>query len=405
MSKQAHPLGGVPKKVFLNIASDNPELTANRDYSIGLLCASGSWGGLEMNVLRLGVWLKKRGWKVLLYGQRDTKLFNEAKQAGLSVRHLHSTFKYGDLVNARRLARYVKADNVQRLIINYGKDLFLTVLAKKFSRGFFKILMQQHMHVGGHKKDLFHTWEYSHLDAWIAPLPMFKDRLLQYTRLEQDKIHVIPFGIELDSLTSNRPDQATARQALNLPADAYIAGIVGRLDRQKGQDVLIKACRRVHDAGQPLHLLIVGDKTANDPEGYSQYLHDLSEQLGLGSFVHFHPYQADVAKVYAAMDLFVMASHSETYGMVTIEAMACGLPVIGTSEGGTVQIINDSINGLLVPPEDDQKLATAILRLTRDRNLSKKLAIQAASDALEKYSHHSQVDLIESLFDQLGTSA
>lgn len=381
------------------------ESCTTRDYSIGLLCASGSWGGLEMNVLRLGGWLKKRGWKVALYGQRETKLFNEAEQAGLSVRHLNSTFKYGDLVNARRLARYARQDNVRRLIINYGKDLFLAVLAKKLSHGYFKLLMQQHMHVGGHKKDLFHTWEYKHLDAWIAPLPMFKDRLVQYTRIDSKKIRVIPFGIELDRLTSNRPDRTSARQMLQLPADACIAGIVGRLESKKGQDVLIKACRRLHDAGQPLHLLIVGDKTANDPEGYPQHLDSLTEQLGLESFVHFRQHQSDVAKVYAAMDLFVMASHSETYGMVTIEAMACGLPLIGTSEGGTVQIINDGVNGLLAPPQDDESLASALMNLMNNPSLARNLAARAALDAIEKYSHHRQVALIETLFDELGTPA
>ena len=275
----------------MNTAPHDPESPPDRSYSIGLLCGSTSWGGLEMNVLRLGGWLKERGWKVVLYGERGAKLFNEAERAGLTVRHLHSTFKYGDLVNARRLARYVRQDKVRRLIINYGKDLFLAVLAKKFSHSYFKLLMQQHMHVGGHKKDAFHTWEYKHLDAWIAPLPMFKDRMVDYTRLDPDKIHVIPFGVELKRFTSSRPYRADARQVLELPDDAYIAGIVGRLERLKGQDVLIKACRRVHDAGQPLHLLIVGDKTANLPDGFPEYLHDLTEQLKLESFVHFHPHQ------------------------------------------------------------------------------------------------------------------
>ncbi len=387
----------------LSTTQDNAELTANRDYAIGLHCASASWGGLEMNILRLGGWLQERGWRVVLYGQRGTRLFNEAEQAGWSVRHLNSTFKYGDLVNARRLARYIKKDNVRRLIINYGRDLFLAVLTKILSRGFFKLLLLQHMHVGGYKKDIFHTWEYGHLDAWMAPLPMFAERLIQSTRLDPGKIHVIPFGTDFDNLMSNRPDRTVARQALRLPIDAYIVGIVGRLESMKGQDILIKACRRCHDSNQKLHLLIVGDKTANDPEGYPQYLRALTEQFELTPFVHFFPFQSDVPTVYAAMDLFVLASHSETYGMVTIEAMAFGLPVIGTAEGGTVQIIDDGVNGLLVPPQDDQKLATALLSLVRDHNLSKKLATQAAIDAVEKYPHTCQIDLIESLFDELGS--
>ena len=92
------------------------ESVSTRDYSVGLLCASGSWGGLEMNVLRLGLWLKDCGWKVILYGQNGTRLYENAEAGGISVRHVNSTFKYGDLVNARRLALYIKQDNVQRLI-------------------------------------------------------------------------------------------------------------------------------------------------------------------------------------------------------------------------------------------------------------------------------------------------
>ncbi|MCK4371717.1 MAG: glycosyltransferase family 4 protein [candidate division Zixibacteria bacterium] len=382
--------------------ANSPQPTTNRDYSIGLLCASGSWGGLEMNVLRLGLWLKERGWKVILYGQKDTRLFENAEAGGISVRHLNSTFKYGDLVNARRLARYVKQDNVQRLIINYGKDLFLSVLAKRFAGRFFKLLMQQHLHVGGVKKDIFHTWEYRHLDAWIAPLPMFADRLKLNTRLDPGKIHIIPFGLELDRFTRRRPDKMEARRRLNLPEEAIIAGIVGRLDVKKGQDVLIRAAHLVHEAGCPLHLLIVGDRTANDPEGYAGSLQRLTEKIGLKPFVHFRPHQADVERVYAAIDIFVLASHSETYGMVTIEAMASRLPVIGTAEGGTLQIIEDGVNGLLVPPQHEKKLAETILNLVNDSNLAEKLASQAESDAINGYSHLRQVELVESLFDSLG---
>ena len=378
------------------------ESASRRDYGIGLLCASSSWGGLEMNVLRLALWLKDRGWRVILYGQKGTRLFENAEAGGISVRHLNSTFKYGDLVNARRLARYVKQDNVRRLIINYGKDLFLAVLAKRFSGRFFKLLMQQHLHVGGAKKDLFHTWEYRHLDAWIAPLPMFADRLKLNTRLDPAKIHIIPFGLELDQFTTRRPDKAAARRKLDLPEDAVIAGIVGRLDVKKGQDVLIRAGRLVHEAGCPLHLLIVGDRTANDPEGFFELLKSMTEQLELKPFVHFRPHQAEVEQAYAAMDIFVLASHSETYGMVTIEAMASRRPVIGTAEGGTVQIIEDGVNGLLVPPQHDRKLAEAILKLVNDHELAERLAAQAESDAISRYSHDRQVDLMESLFDRLG---
>lgn len=373
---------------------------AEHDYAVAFLCASTSWGGLEMNVLRLARWLDRRGWDVLLYGCRGSVLFEQAEACGIRVRQLNSTFKYGDLVNARRLARSIKHNNVGRLIINYGKDLFLAVLAKILSGHAFKLIMQQHLHVGGHKKDLFHSWEYRHLDAWIAPLEMFAERLRSYTNLAPDKIRVIPFGVELAQFT-RRPDKKEARRRMALPVDGLFAGVVGRLDVKKGQDVLIRAGKIVHEAGCPLHLLIVGDKTANDPEGYAESLYPLAEQLDLTLFVHFRPHRDAIEEVYAALDVFALTSHSETYGMVTIEAMASGVPVIGTAEGGTVQIIDDGVNGLLVPPEDDKSLAEAILKLVHDPGLAQRLARQAEADARARYSHERQVELIEKLFDDL----
>ena len=374
----------------------------SKDYRIGFLCASTSWGGLEMNVLRLAVWLRDRGWEVVLYGNPESIMAEKARAGGITFRRIVSDFKYGDLVNARRLARRCRKDNVRRLIINYGKDLLLSVLAKKASGGFFKLILLQHMHVGGRKTDFFHTWEYKHLDAWVAPLPMFAERLTQTTRLDPRKISVIPFGIELERFTDNRPAQAAARQRLDLPDHVLLAGVIGRLDPKKGQDVLIRACAGVHAAGHPLHLLVVGDKTANDETDYSRHLRELVARLDLTGCVHMRPYLPQVEYAYAALDMFVMASHSETYGMVTIEAMACSLPVIGTAEGGTVQIIEDNVSGLLVPPRDVERLTEALLKLARDRALAARLGKQAAIDAIRKYSHRQQCSAVEQMLEQIG---
>ena len=373
-----------------------------QDFTIGFLCASTSWGGLEMNVLRVASWLSDRGWPVVLYGQPGSVLYTRAANQGLKTVHLASTFKYGDLVNARRLSQFIKRDNVRVLFINYGKDLFLSVLAKLMSGGFFKLVHQQPLHVGGNKKDAFHTWEYRHLDAWVAPLPMFAGRLTANTHLDSDKIRVIPFGLELDDYTAKRPDRIEARKLLKLPEEVPIAGVIGRLDDKKGQDVLIRACAEVHGQGSPLHILIVGDKTANDSGEYSSGLRNLAEELGLRGFVHFRPFMDDVRHAFAALDIFTLTSHSETYGMVTIEAMACALPVIGTADGGTVEIIDEGVNGLLVPPRDAHSLASALMRLLQDGDLARRLGEKAAEDACARYSHHRQCELLEEMFESLS---
>ena len=375
------------------------------ERALGFLCASTSWGGLEMNVLRLARWMQERGWTVYLYGQPDSRLGRAALAAGITVRRLQPRLKRGDPVSACRLARYVVKDGVRYLFSNEGKDLLLTVLAKVLSRARFRLIHLQHMHVGGHKRDFFHTWEYRRLDAWIAPLPMFRQRLMDRTRLDPDKIHVIPFGIELDRFVEHLPPKGDARRRLGLPGDALVAGIVGRLDVGKGQDVLVRACAEVHRAGIPLHLLMVGESTANDSDAYANHLRSLVTDLELGGFVHFRPFMPDVEQAYAAMDLFVLASHSETYGMVTIEAMAAGLPVIGTAAGGTVEIIRDGETGLLAPPQDVAALTEALLRLISDPDLRERLGATARGETAARFSHVRQCESVERLLDLLGDPA
>jgi glycosyltransferase involved in cell wall biosynthesis len=292
-------------------------------------------------------------------------------------------------------------NDVRILIVHQNRDILLTVLARILSWRFFKLIYVQHMQLGMAKRDLFHTWEYGKLDAWIAPLPGFLVSLKERTRLDPNKVHIIPFGIETDRFAVNPADKAQARRELELPDKAAIAGVVGRLDPKKGQDVLIRACAGLHRAGINLHVLIVGDRTMGEAARYASELKDLTEQLELTPYVHFRPHQEKVEIVYGAMDVFVLPSQSETYGMVTLEAMAAGVPVIGTCSGGTPEIIDDEINGLLFAPGDDDALARALKSTLEDVASAEKRVQRARKDVVENYSHTRQCRLMETLFDQL----
>lgn len=278
----------------------------------------------------------------------------------------------------------------------------MVVLAKILSKKFFKFIYNQHMHVGRKKKDFFHTWEYNHLESWVVSLPVMKQDVIKNTNVDTKKISIIPHGIELERFTNHQLETNDARCRLKLPRNVFVAGVVGRLDSKKCQHVLIEACARVHQAGFPIHILIVGDISYNEENKYAGDIYKLTEQLALKDYIHFRPHMKDIEYAYAAMDLFALTSRSETYGMVTIEAMACGLPVIGTNDGGTRDIIRNNFNGFLVEPLDIDELSKAIIRFISDKELSNKLAAQAKEDAVNNYSHNRQCDLLESLFDELN---
>ena len=367
---------------------------------VAFICPSRSWGGLEMNVLRLCVWLNKRGRNILLYCPQDSELASQAKQNHIEIRNLDSTSKFNDLLQAKKLSDSLKKENVRLVLFHLNKNFPMMSLAKLFNRKFFKLLYMQHMHLGENKKDFLHNFIYKQLDCWIAPLNMFAKRLTEISRIPKSKINVIPFGIELDRFVQCSVTQTEARQILNLPTDKKIVGFIGRLDPKKCQHLLIEAAYKLQQNKIDIDILLVGDSTKNEERQYKQELDTLIDKYNLNDKIHFRPHLDNVETAFKALDIFCLTTGSETFGMVTIEAMASQLAVIGSNEGGTTEIIQHEKNGLLYQSGNSDEIVLSIERLLQDATFKDNLAKQAREDALQYYSHTSQCDALEKCFDR-----
>jgi D-inositol-3-phosphate glycosyltransferase len=374
---------------------------ATRRYAIGSYCSSSAWGGLEMNVLRFLRWMGERGWPTVVYADPTTTLFQHAREWNLRVRPVKSGGMLKQLLIGRQLAFLAQQDNVRALTLHQSSDILGGVLAKRFSDGFVRLIYHQHMHIGGDKTDLFHSWEYSHLDGFITPVEWLANMVKKKTVLPDERIHIIPRGVELERYTVSRPTKQAARKRLDVPMEATVAGVVGRLDPKKCQHTAIEALAKVHEAGHELHLLLVGARTRGEDTGYAARLHNMVDELGLTPYVHFRPHDKEPEYAYAALDIFILTSKSETYGMVTVEALSSGLPVIATADGGTLSLIEPEKNGLLYTPLDSDELSAVLLRLLNDPQLSKRLATQAETEAVERFSHISQCDRWEEVIEAL----
>jgi D-inositol-3-phosphate glycosyltransferase len=375
-------------------------MTPNR-CRIASLCTSPSWGGLELNVIRFLVWMQLRGWEVRLYADPDTRLYREASERGIPVGAVRSRLRYGDVVNARRLARLLRQDGIRFLVINQSPDMFVGVVAGMMAGASVKTLYQQHMHVGGAKRDWYHRWLYGHFAAWVTPVQWLADRVLEKTYLAPDVIHVIPLGIEMEQFTALLPDRLSARRRYGLTENDVVIGMVGRLDPKKCQDIVVEAVARLRAEGHPCHLLLVGSQSYNEGDEYVAALHRRVKALGPHDTVHFVPNEMHVAWAYAGLDIFVLASTSECYGMVTIEAMASGIPVVATNDGGTVSLVHHDRNGLLVTPRKVEELVAALRRLLEHPDQAQQLAATARTEAVAKYSHTAQCEAWETLLTQL----
>lgn len=172
------------------------------------------------------------------------------------------------------------------------------------------------------------------------------------------------------------------RQRLGLPADAWLAGLFGRLAPWKGQHIALDAIARLPDA----HLVLVGAPLFGE-DAYAQRLHEQAAARGIANRVHFAGFQDDVPAWMKAMDVILHTStEPEPFGRVIVEGMAAARPVIAAAAGGVTEIVRHGQNGWLVKPGDVGALADAIGTLRADPALAQRLARQARDDARSTFS-------------------
>jgi glycosyltransferase involved in cell wall biosynthesis len=149
--------------------------------------------------------------------------------------------------------------------------------------------------------------------------------------------------------------------------DEPLVGIVGRLQPWKGQHVFLRAAARIVRKNPDARFVIVGDAIGGFSEGYPAQLRWLAGELGIADKVIFAGQRRDIPAVMAALDVVVHASRSEPFGIVIVEAMAAGKPVVATRGGGVGEIVVDGSTGMLVAVEDERAMSDAALRLIVDR--------------------------------------
>jgi len=366
------------------------------DRTLGLLCTTRSFGGIELNVLRLARWLIDRGNPCSIYALCESPLRKKCRSQSVPCFELPSDMKYFSLRNVSALRKLLLKHNTDILITNATRDINLAVLTRILSGNRCHLIHAQHMQIGRSKRNAFHAWEYRHLDAWIAPLPWLAKQTQEMTTVSEKKIHVIPFGIELSRYLDGT-DKQTARHSLGLPSGACIIGTVGRLDKGKDQETLLRALAMLPRTENLVHALIVGQDTIGEQQNYGIHLRELAHELGIYDRVHFRPFMENIEVAFQAIDIFVLTSVSETYGMVTIEAMASGLPIIATNTAGTPEILSHDVDGFLFPPMEPTMLAEKLNLLMNDTALRQRFSTTARKKALDRFSHFDYCHAVEQL--------
>jgi len=197
---------------------------------------------------------------------------------------------------------------------------------------------------------------------------------------------VILNAIELEKFQPNQTASQQVRDELNLGDSRPVIGIVGQLTPRKGQLELIRAFAQVLGESPRAVLLVVGAPLFNRDHEYEQLLRDTARELGISEHVRLLGARNDVAAVMQALDLLVVNSSSEPFGLVALEAMTCGTPVVAAACDGLAEIIEHGVDGWLVPPGDEQAMASAIVYLNRQPALRAQLAEQGKKHVASRFS-------------------
>lgn len=283
------------------------------------------------------------------------------------------------------LAAYIKRE---KIAIIHGtekpRDAFYGVLLGKLT-GARSVI---HMHVR-YADWLQPTvrWALRHADA-VVGVSEFVSNTMVEAGIPAERVHTVVNALDTQRDTwEPRSDADEVRREFGIAADAVLIGVCSRLFRWKGQRELILAVAKLLPEIPNVHLMIVGedDSRANPGGGsFRAELEELVAQQGMTDKVTFTGFRRDIPRLMNAFDLYAMPSFEEPLGMVYLEAMALGKPIVAYNNGGVPEIVEDQVTGFLTKPYDIEALARSLRTLVLDPRLRQTMGAAAREQVLSK---------------------
>ena len=227
----------------------------------------------------------------------------------------------------------------------------------------------------------------------VVPSISTQNKILEETNIKPEKVKLIYNGVRIQT---NVHKNFKLIKDLNIEGK-FVIGNVSRLTREKGQEYLIKAMPKILGDVPNAILLIVGRGPDN------KYFQNIAQKLEISDKIKFVGYVENLEDYYCVMDVFVFPTtwDLEGFGMVMVEAMSYGLPVIGSDFGPVKEVVGNRMTGFLVPVKNSKEIAEAVIKLSKDTRLKKKMGERgyekAKSDFNLSKSSKTYLDLLKNV--------
>lgn len=355
------------------------------------LCLSTGRGGLEGYAAGLVRDLSARGHRVEVVAAPDSEFTARALRTPTLALHGH---RYHPLHGVRRLARLARYADI--IHIHRSTDLALAAAAKRLAGDRPALVYSRHMAITrDRRKSAIHRLMLGQVDLMLAITEQVAQAARDSLPLSCARIVALPPGVKAED---EQMDCADVRP----PDIDFVVGCFSRIEPAKGQHELIEALVDLDRDGLALGAVFAGPVM---DAHYAERLHARIEEADLGERIRFLGALADARPAMACCDAVVMPSQNETLGLVLIEAMLLGVPVVATAAGGVLEVITHGETGLTYPVGDTGALARCLTRLVRDAEFCRGLARAGQSFARGHYDRDHHIERLEHLFYALVPAA
>ncbi len=298
------------------------------------------------------------------------------------------------MFSTKKIVRFIDWHNIDLIHAHVARDYLAAGVAARSAKNVRLVLTR---HVMFPMKS-FHRFALSNVDAAIAVSSAVGTQLARIFPTE--KIHLIPNGIDLNSESDSNPDEIAAefRALHSIPEDAPLIVTLGELKVLKGQRDFVLAANEVVKQHANAWFVIAGNDNSIDQK-FRRELRRLVRVLDMETNFLFLDWLDDIRPLLAAADIFVSPSHSESFGLAILDAMAAGCPVIATATDGARELMIDE--NAIVPVRDPLALATKISWFLARPDERRLLGEKLQSTANEKFGLAAMVDATEGLYRKL----
>lgn len=310
-------------------------------------------------------------------------------------RALHSVLRLGNLVYMVRVARVVAREKVD--IIHHSNGAILP-----FLRLFRRPLVGTMQGIPSEPLSPLHRRTLEDFGAFIMISEVVRQRYVA-TGGRAEIAELMPNPCDPEPISDEL--RATAREQFGLPADARVVGIVGRVVPWKGQREFLAAAERLLERVPDAFALIVGDTV----DGADEYMRDLRSRASTSPHanrIRFTGYVQDMRRAYAVLDVAVHASiEPEPFGLVVIEALGYGIPIVAANTGAPPEIVDDGVDGFLVDPHDTDALAGALYSLVTDDELRRQMGERGKRKVFTTYHARPYSERMQAIYDRVLASS